>query len=911
MIPGAQAAANAEAEVYSHKLFAPTSYTGAIQRKEVLQRALRSSTARVVFLQAPAGHGKTTALQQLKSLCESEGCRTGWLSFDDADNDTRRFSVHLQAVVASLIGDDAMDAPPAGDEDFAGPKLRTRTDWIVDRLLKIGAPVAIFLDEFQVLTNKSLLAFFRELFEHVPANVRIFVGSRSVPDIGMAKLLVNNQTTLLRADDLRFSRSEVEQFFASSGAIEISREEVESVYLHTEGWPAAIQLFRLSLANPDVRRTLADFGASRPRELAEYLTDSVLSLQPPDDQEFLLRTSLLGRMCAPLCDEVTGRSRSQDTLLRLERSGLFIRSLDAELRWFKYHALFSTFLAEQLRSETPEIAYEVHQRAAAWHYRNGNYEEAVHHALEYGDAELAADALNIWASNLVSRAHLMTVERWFSRLPLEVTLSRRELVVKVAYALTFLRRYSEMRKIELVLERDADLPPVATGCHCGIVLSMAAMSRNEVAKAFAILENVDVRNREMVGFGAFEYGAAANLLAYQAITCGDFERGRELIAIARDHNERSQATFSGGYTVAIDSMGYLLRGQIDEAQIRLRTGMAEHQPELDKSFASAAIASCYAIVLYEANELDGLEAMAGAHLQAIADSTLPDWMLTAYLAVARGHDARGRSNKCSEVLDEAEAICRANGWTRLVSTLNWERVRRSLLTGDAVRANKIAASIRADKLPQPEGWLPFAEEIEGEILGRIRLAIHGGDLAQATELISAEMADASGRAYRLIKLHLLEATLQHRKGQRNASHRSLRKALQLAEPGGYVRVMLDEGNDVINLLQEEYSALQASVGGGETRLGPSRVYLELLLNAAGRSLSTSSASGQRPLEALTDREKEILVFLANGVSNKEMAGRIFVSENTIKFHLKNIYSKLAVSSRVQAITAGRQLGLIA
>ncbi len=771
--------------------------------------------------------------------------------------------------------------------------------------------MAIFLDEFQVLTNKSLLAFFRELFEHVPANVRIFVGSRSVPDIGMAKLLVNNQTTLLRADDLRFSRREVEQFFASRSSVEISREEIESVYLHTEGWPAAIQLFRLSLANPDVRRTLADFGTSRPRELAEYLIDSVLSLQPPEDQEFLLRTSLLGRMCAQLCDEVTGRSRSQDTLLRLERSGLFIRSLDAELRWFKYHALFSTFLAEQLRSETPEIALEVHQRAAAWHYRNGHYEEAVHHALECGDAEFAADALNIWASSLVSRAHLMTVERWFARLPLETTSSRSELVVKIAYALIFLRRYSELRKIEPVLERGAESLPPTTGGHCGIVLAMAAMSRNEVAKAFSIIEKVDVRKSDMTGFGAFEYGAAANLLAYRAITCGDFERGRELIAIARDHNERSQATFSSGYTVAIDSIGYLLRGQIDEAMTRCRNGMAEHQPELDKSFASAAIASCYSLVLYEVNELDALEALAGAHLSAIADSTLPDWMMTAFLANARGHDARGRTARGVEVLDEAEAICRANGWTRLVSTLNWERVRRALLAGDLARANKIAASIRPDKLPQPEGWLPFAEEIEDEILGRIRLAIHGGDPSLATELISTEMAAASGRAYRLIKLHLLDATLQQRKGQRNAAHRSLRKALQLAEPGGYVRVMLDEGADVINLLQEEHSALQVSVGGGETRLGPSRVYLELLLNAAGRSLGASSAGGQRPLEALTDREKEILVFLANGVSNKEMAGRIFVSENTIKFHLKNIYSKLAVSSRVQAITAGRQLGIIA
>lgn len=616
-------------------------------------------------------------------------------------------------------------------------------------------------------------------------------------------------------------------------------------------------------------------------------------------------------MCAPLCDEVTGRSRSQDTLLRLERSGLFIRSLDAELRWFKYHALFSTFLAEQLRSEMPEVALEVHQRAAAWHYRNGHYEEAVHHALECGDAEFAADALNIWASSLVSRAHLMTVERWFARLPLEVASSRTELVVKIAYALIFLRRQGELRKIEPVLELGTDLPLVTTGGHCGIALSMAAMSRNEVAKAFSIVEKVDVRNSEMVGFGAFEYGAAANLLAYRAIISGDFERGRELIAIARSHNERSQATFSGGYTVGIDSMGFLLRGQLDEALIRCGNGMAEHQPELDKSFASAAIASCYSLALYEANELDALDALAGAHLTAIADSTLPDWMMAAFLAHARGHDARGRQARSTEVLDEAEAIGRANGWTSLVAIVNWERVRRALLAGDLARGQKIAASIRPDKLAQSEGWIPFSAEIEDDILGRIRLAIHSGDPNLAAGLISAEMASASGRTYRLIKLHLLDATLQHRKGQRNAAHRSLRKALQLAEPGGYVRVMLDEGPDVINLLQEEHDALQITVGSGETRLGPSRAYLELLLNAAGRSPGASSSGGQRPLEALTDREKEILVFLANGVSNKEMAGRIFVSENTIKFHLKNIYSKLAVSSRVQAITAGRQLGLIA
>lgn len=907
---GNPAAANVQVEIYGHKLFAPTSYPGAIEREEILQRALDASAARVVILQAPAGHGKTTALQQLKTLIERDGWRTGWLSFDEADNDSRRFSVHLQALIA-LLADDRAEPAPQTEEDLVSPKLRTRTDWIVDYLFKIGRPVALFLDEFQVLTNKSLLVFFRELFEHVPPNVRIFIGSRSVPDIGLAKLLVNNQTTLLRAEDLRFSRSEVERFFARSANLDISREEVESVYLHTEGWPAAIQLFRLGLANPNVRRSLADFGASRPRELAEYLADSVLSLQPPPVQEFLLRTSLLTRMCASLCDAVTGWQNSQERLLALERSGLFTRSLDAELRWFKYHGLFSSFLAEQLQSQAPEVAQEVHRRAAKWHFDNGSYEDAVHHALECRDYDGAAEALDVWASHLISRAHLMTVERWYSRIPMEYVAKRPALVVKVAWALIFLRRQTELKPLEQLLERyvqDADARKLG---NPNIVLSMAAMSRNEVARGFGIIERVEVRNNDVTGFNAFEYGAGANLLGYSAVTHGDFERGREYLAIARDYNARGQATFSGGYTVAIDGMSCLLRGQLDEALNRFRDAMAEHLSEVDKSFSSAAIASSYAIALYEANELDLLESLGHQQQVAIAESTLPDWMMIAYLALVRLCEARGQTARGNELLDEAEAICRTKGWRRPIAVLNWERARRALRCGDLARAQKIAASIAADPQEYPEGWLPFAEEVEGESLGRIRLAVHAGDHAEATALIAEEFANASGRTYRQIKVLLLDAALQQRKGQRNAAHRALRKALQLAEPGGFVRVMLDEGEDIIALLQEEHRALVESAAGGDSKLGPGRAYLELLLNAAGRGVGAGTGAGQRRVDALTDREKEILIFLANGISNKEMASRIFVSENTIKFHLKNIYSKLAVGSRVQAITTGRQLGLIA
>ena len=901
---GALSIAKTQVEVYSHKLFAPTGYPGAIERTHILQRVLQQHGARVVILQAPAGHGKTTALQQLKSLCETDGYVTGWLTFDEADNDPRRFSVHLQALIASLIGADPAAAPPDDPEELIGPRQRSRSDWVIDRLLKLGRPIGLFLDEFQVLGNPSVLAFCRDFFEHIPANARVFVGSRSVPDIGLARLLVNNQAMLLRAEDLRFSRREVEQFFAAAQGVDISREEVESVYLQTEGWPAAIQLFRLGLANPEVRRSLADFASSRPRELTEYLADSVLSLQAPRVQEFLLRTSLLGRLNASLCDAVTGWHHSQELLLWLERSGLFLRSLDVELRWFKYHGLFSSFLADQLRAGSADIVNEVHERASCWYLENQLYEEAAYHAIAGGNFARAVEALNLWSSSLVSLGHLMTVERWFNRIPLAEIARCDELLVKSAYALTFLHRQTGLRPVEELLDVLSRRYDGVTPGNPDIALAMAAMSRDHTAQAFSIVDRVEVRNRDVCGFGAFEFGAAANMLGYRAITSGDFDEGREYLALARFYSDRGQATFSRGYSVALVGVSFLLQGHLDEALERFRAGMAEHQSEIDKSFASAALASCYAWALYEADDFDTLEALFCQHHEAIAESAMPDFAMVSYLAMARMFDASGRPGKATEVLDEAETICRANNWTQLLRVLGWERARRAALAGDLPRAVKILAGLDRGAAAEARDWLPFTEEMAGQSLCRIRILIDSGELAEASGLLAAALTAAAGRSYRQIKLLVLEALLQRRKGQHNAAHRALRKALQLAEQGGYLRLLLDEGAEIVTMLQAELQALP------DAAAGPGRAFVEQLLLAAGVSGTAPTQPEPRTIDALTEREKEILMFLANGVSNREMAQRIFVSENTIKFHLKNIYSKLGVGSRVQAITAGRQIGLI-
>lgn len=913
MASGNSAGARAPADIQHYRFQAPSLPAGAVQRTSIIERVMQSDGARVVLLQGPAGHGKSTALHQLRTACEARGCVTGWLSLEEADNDTRRFYQHLQGMAAGL---GAAEGPAAGDGG------RNRSDWLIGRLQGAAQPAALFLDDFQALSNKTVLAFCRELFERVPANARIFIGTRSMPEIGLTRLVVNQRALVLRADDLRFSPSEVELFFSGTERVEVSPDEIAAIYRRTEGWPAALQLFRLSLGSSRVRRSLGDLTSYRPRELAEYLAENVLALQPPDIQNFLRRTSLLQRLTASLCQAVTGRDDSQELLLRLESSGLFLRGLDSDRRWFQYHALFASFLGDHLQEQSPGVARDVHRKAARWHLECGNYEETVHHAVACRDFALAADTLDTWASQLVADAQIITMERWFDQLPFEEVARRPSLLIKSAWALVFLHRRQKLKPVLKLLEQRA----AAGADDVNVVLSMAAIAADDVAGSRRWVERVAVREEKAQTFAAFELGAAANLSAYHMEAAGDFEQARALLALARAHNERGGATFSGGYTVAMHGINLLLQGQLREALEVFRAGLAESRMHADKSVASAALVSCYIWTLYEANELDLAEALFGRHHDIISDSALLDFLAVAYLAMARIQDARGRAGRALEVLDEAEAIGHGHGWQRLIRTVNWERARRALVAGNLEQAAAIAATDPAapgvnvgDKRSLAAapgssageaGRRLFSEDAEGEGLGRIRLAIHRLEFKDAAAALAEEFPVQRSRVYRQIKLSLLEAQLHHRRDEGNAAHRCLRKALQLAASGGLVRCFLDEGEMVLHLLREEYQCL-LDADEGDAAPGVNRAFIEQLLRASGTDLSrTRDAREVKPLDPLTDREKEILVFLANGVSNKEMAGRLFVSENTVKFHLKNVYSKLAVGSRLQAITAARKLGLV-
>ncbi len=887
--------------VATYKLFAPPARRGAIRRDSILERLLADESTRVVLLQGPAGHGKSTLLQQTKSACEDAGLRCAWLSLDETDNDAHRFFLHLQALLAVLEGGVAAASMPASAPTPAG---LFRCDWFIARLLKLSAPVCLFLDDFQALSNKSVLGFFRNLLDHLPPGSRVFIGSRSLPDIGLPRLVVNQQALILRGEDLRFSPAEVERFFAGTPELAMNRAEIQTIYGRTEGWPAALQLYRLSLSLPEVRRSLSDLASSRPRQLADYLADNVLSLQSPRVREFLLRTALLSRLSADLCDAVMGKPGSQEILAELEASGLFLRSLDAERRWFGYHALFAGFLAEQLREEAPRVITEVHRRAMHWYREHAILDEALHHAVAAGDHETAAEIFDLWATQLVMDGHLLTIERWYDRLPQAAIGRHPDLVVKVAYALAFLRRRDKLAPVVRMLEPLCHEPQRCRQSNPAIVRAMMLIIDDDTLGAFDAIRDVDVDQPDAAGFHAFELGAAGNLKGYMAMTAGDFESAREYLSLARAHGDRANAGFSWGYSISTAGINLLAQGLLQEALERYRAGMAEPRIALDDSVSSAVLVSCYVQALYEANQLDLAQSLFTQYRDVIAHSAMHDYLAVAYVSMARIHDVRGRPAQALEVLDEAELIAHTSRWPRLIRIVGRERVRRALAAGDADGAAAISRRIPAEGSVLPANWVRFAEDAAGDAISAIRLAIHQQRLAQARELIREQLdvAERQNRVRRQIKLHLLEAMAQDDAGEPQGPH-SLRRALRLAAPGGFVRIFLDEGPAVIALLQAGQPQMAGSSEGA---------HLDQLLAAAGFPTSVADLDpASAPLvDALTGREKDILKLLVDGASNKTLARKIFLSENTVKFHLKNIYLKLGVSSRLQAISAVRQRGLL-
>ena len=837
---------------------------------------------RLILISAPAGSGKTTLAATWLAGIRSA---YAWLSLEESENEPIRFLAYLGAALAKA-------APEFGEyigSLAAAPQLpaaETVAAELVNAMIPSPSPFFMVLDDYHILTSPYAHDLIRALLQHQPPHFRLLLVTRSDPSFPVNRMRVRGEMIEVRMEDLCFTVEEAKEFLQAMG-LALRDAAVASCTERTEGWAAGLQLAALSLQGRDPEETeefLAAFGGTH-RYIIDYLVDEVLSRQDLSVREFLRRTAVLDRFTPSLCDEVTDHGDSREILRKIEANNLFLIPLDGEREWFRYHHLF----ADSLRTEMGKAERaEVHRRAAIWFEKQGDLPEAVQQALAAGEMTDAARLIDAAALEMLTQSEreLTTLRDWLEALPDDVLRANSGLFVGKPWALFLTGRPREA--VAFLAGISAAQRAAMTASNQGRLLSlealMAAVMGDDVRAADLAREALGPIDDPMTR------ASTLNTLGGSLARLGDtngaqsaFHQAYELVA----------KVFPGAFitVVTVSNLVFLLYlcGRRREAETICRRN---YQPFLDglgrPSAYGGVLAVRLGVMAYEADELFEARLLLETGLElrrfiAHVEETYGEENLALTL------EALGEHATAMETLQAVKISHPSEDGIFSITAVEAELNRRH---GETAAAMRWAEEWRLSSLDLPN------MRREPAYLTYIRLLLDLDRPEQAEALVErmAPKIEAEGRLNRLIPLCVLQALALEALGRREETVAALGRAVTLAAPEGYVRAFLDQGSRVAPLLSRVRDTAPAFVH----RL------------SAAFKVSEAGPTGTEPrlVEPLTEREGDLLKLLAEGLSNEEISRRLYISQNTTKWHLKSIFSKLAVGNRIQVVAMAREKGLI-
>lgn len=875
-----------------------------VAHSQVLRTAISDeiygTAARLVLVRAPAGFGKTTAMAQARQRIDALGTATAWITLDRADNDMSRFVSCLGEAVQRLGLDE-----PRGNAPFDA----------VAALAAHDAPFTLFLDEFEVVHEPAVLGLVRELVEHMPRSGRIVIGSRSLPDLGLGRLRARGQLLEIDTDRLRFSLEETSAFLGQRSTPALSAQRLDQLHRKTEGWVAAIWLASMALERPGVAPDFVERFSGSDRAVAEYLAEDVLAHQPGTIRDFLLRTSILRQVDAAVCQALIPRGDSAAILEQLAASNLFLTPISGEasgeVHTWRYHSLFADFLRAQLLREQPDELARLHLRASAWYEAQDRPVPAIDHAIEGGDHPLALGLLDTWAEQFLEQGRMRLLARWFAAIPDQQLRAHPQLQLIALWAECFTHGpWDAMARLEASDCVNSPIPEVRACAHTLYPLLLAMQDRFDEAYE----AGRSCLNRLPTGL-AFADGALLNAMANVMSVIGDQHASQRLLDAARSKRgpRKGDGTFNRMYTESCEGMLDLSAGRLRQATARFRIAVdSTHAVTYNHSHGNAWAGVLYAGVVYETNQLLKAEHLLNVYLPLARDVGLPDHMILSHVMRSRIAFHAGDIEAALQALTELEYLGHARQLPRVVAGAKLERSRMLLLQGNGpaaydelMRADDAALWERERRQRLP------AHDLEYMALAKARWEIAFGDARGALAQLDAEIhtATAAARARRVLKLKLLRALALQRVGDQAAAVAEIGEVLQTASQEGFMRLILDEGPSVGKLLQRYAGSLEAPAHGSDPILAE---YVQRLLLAAGplAAPDTDAPTAAGTEEPLTRKEIRVLQLLAEGYSNSAMAEKLFVSDSTVRTHLRNINMKLDAKSRTQAVAIARKLGVI-
>jgi LuxR family maltose regulon positive regulatory protein len=895
------------------KLYVPPARPELVSRPRLIERldeGLRLGR-QLTLISAPAGFGKTTLLSEWIAGCDRS---VAWLSLDKEDNDLARFLAYWVGALQTIpsfgeagIGESAL-AMLQSPQPLAVEAIGTA---LINDIASIPAAFILVLDDYHLVQAQPIHDALTFSLDHLPPSMHLVVATRADPPLPIARLRGQGQLTELRQTDLCFTIEEAAGFLNHVMGLGLSAEDVAALESRTEGWIVGLQLAALSLQErADAHEFVAAFSGGH-HYVLEYLIDEVVRRQPEPVQRFLMQTSILDRLCGPLCDAVRfGLSKSttdegdgEATLAYLQRRNLFILPLDDEHYWYRYHRLFADLLGNLLRKEwLPEHIPELHLRACDWYDRNGLPAEAVSHALAAQDFERAAQLIERHSLAMVTRGELTTLLRWIDALPADLARSRPWLCIHQAWPLTFAGKTDAaellLQQIEWQVPPD-DLAPERREIlgHVAAMRAMLAVMRGDMPRAIEqahradeLLPSDNLIPRNIISFAlASAYYAEGELAkASQALT--------EELRLGRA---------AGNLWTVVRSLCDLADLRIIQGQLRDAVELVQEALQVAEERGARQFGTVgYVLVklgelLYERNDLMGARSHVLDGVNLMQGWQQPYEMASGYTALAAILQAQDDAQGALEALQNAGKIQSQHpGYYKLNSMVNRCRIRLCLAQTGPEDAARQAMEARLG-----ETGAPIFREQERIALARVLVAQERWDEALRLLAQLAQGAETGGRSGRLIEILALQAIALWQQGDRAQALTALEKAFAIGEPEGYVRVFVDQGVPMARLLQ------QAALRG----IAPEYVSRLLAALGVGETEGASAPASPGPpslVEPLTARELEVLRLIGEGYSNQDIAQALTITLNTVKKHASGIYGKLGVHSRTQAVVRAQELGLL-
>jgi LuxR family transcriptional regulator, maltose regulon positive regulatory protein len=884
------------------KFYFPPGRQNLVSRSRLIERLQQGLQCPLTLVSAPAGYGKTTLMSEWRAGV-GRSIPTAWLSLDTNDDDPARFLTCLIGALETLEPG-RCEAALALLQSPQPPSGQSILTVLLNELGQSDEPFVLVLDDYHFVTAQPVHEALTFILEHQPPQMHLVLLTRTDPPLPLARLRVRNQLVDIRADHLRFTPDEIAVFLNQVMGLKLSADDIAAMEARTEGWIAGLQLAALSMQGcPDIHSFVSAFTGSH-YYIMDYLAEEVLKLQPESVRSFLLETSILDRLCGPLCDAVVEVDKTQPVegqamLEALEHMNLFLMPLDDKRRWYRYHHLFADVLNRRLEHLFPHQLPELHRRASQWYELNGFIPEATHHALMAGDQRRVAQLVEQNGCTLIMRGEVVTLLKWIEAVE-SYSQTHPWLAIQKAWALSLTGRLDQVEQTLQPAERliSSLEPTLEVRIMLGTIAAARAYSANMQGEARLAADFARQALEYLPDNDPFPQSlrsVATAALGDASWITGNVEEAR--LAYTEAVRIGQAADNIHMVIIANSNLAHILieLGRLHQAaRIYSETLQMATRPDGQRSPLADGIYVGLSRVSYEWNHLEVAAQYTHRCIALCRQWENYDLLVVGYVMLARLEHVQGNPDQAQEAMRAAEQLaseCRLS--SRRSTWVETALARLWMAQGNLDRPSHL---VRESGITIADD-IPYLREPEYLILLRVLLAQGDHDAALALSERLLRPTEATHRMGQVIEILVLQALALQGKKELAQALVALERALSLAQPEGYVRTFLDEGEPMAKLL---YQAKSHRMGIG---------YAAELLSAMDEATGITQPPAQLLIEPLSLRELEVLRLIEAGYSNQQIAAKLVISIPTVKRHISNIYAKLGVESRTQAISRGRELEL--